>query len=69
MANALLERETLDRSDIETILAGEPLPPLKTSDPATDMAPETGDPGIDPEDEPLPNKPPPFAEPDPGMAD
>jgi len=69
VANALLERETLDRNDIETILAGEPLPPLKTSAPAPDMAPETGDPTIDHEDKPLPNKPPPFAEPDPGMAD
>jgi len=69
VANALLERETLDRNDIETLLAGDPLPPLKTSAPAPDMAPETGDPTIDPEDEPLSNKPPPFAEPDPGMAD
>jgi cell division protease FtsH len=69
VANALLERETLDRTEIETILAGKPLPPIGNQSSTTDMEPETDNstPGV--EDDPLPKKPPPFAEPDPGLAD
>jgi cell division protease FtsH len=69
VAAALLERETLDRNEIETLLAGQPLASLKTPTQASEKAAETGDPTADPEGEPLPKKPPPFAEPDPGLAE
>jgi cell division protease FtsH len=69
VAGALLERETLDRAEIEMLLAGRPLPPLKTSTPVQETAPKTGGPAKAPGDESIPNKAHPFAEPDPGMAD
>ena len=68
VASALLERETLDRTEIETLLAGKPLPPRKTPAPAPEAAPETG-PAAAAGGESIPDKAPPFAEPDPGLAD
>ena len=48
MAKALLERETLDRDEVETLAAGRPLPPPRSRDPlipataATPLRPSTG---------------------------
>ncbi len=66
VASALLERETLDREEIEIILAGGTLPPLKKKATKRKDA-EKKAPAV--EREPLPKKPPPFAEPDTSMAE
>jgi cell division protease FtsH len=69
VANALLERETLDKEEIEILLKGGSLPPMKS------VAAGEGDSGADKktasktEKETLPKKPPPFAEPDASMAE
>jgi cell division protease FtsH len=40
VAEALLERETLNRAEIETILAGKPLPPHKKTEDRSERVPE-----------------------------
>ncbi len=70
VANALLERETLDREEIETLLEGGTLPQLKTKA-AREEKPEeeTKDAASEAEKKTLPKKPPPFAEPDTSLAE
>src|SRR5690606_30652897 len=48
LANALLERETLDREEIELLAAGEPLPPLPRPAGAPEGAPADGPPALVP---------------------
>ena len=40
MAEALLERETLDASEIALIIAGQPLPPMKSALAHADSGPD-----------------------------
>src|SRR5438046_9215503 len=42
LASALLERETLDRDEVEPVLAGRPLPPVVPPAPATPPPPPEG---------------------------
>ncbi|NIM20655.1 MAG: ATP-dependent zinc metalloprotease FtsH [Candidatus Latescibacteria bacterium] len=70
VADALLERETLDREEIDILLKGGELPPLKIK------SADKEHPGEKPKDaateadkDALPKKPPPFAEPDTSLAE
>ena len=42
LATALLERETLDREDLDLLARGEPLPPRAAPQPAPSFAPKPG---------------------------
>src|SRR5690606_27956911 len=67
IAEALLERETLDTADLRLLLAGEPLPPLAS--PAGPKAGEAGEPRRETRPEPrtpFPGKKLPDPEPMPG---
>ncbi|MFH1756245.1 MAG: ATP-dependent zinc metalloprotease FtsH [Candidatus Latescibacterota bacterium] len=70
VANALLERETLDRNDIEILLKGGTLPPMKSAAVVEPNESKTGEQAASTmETETLPKKPPPFAEPDASPAE
>jgi cell division protease FtsH len=58
LAQALLERETLDRSDVELVMAGKPLPPV--TPPASPPLPaEPRKPAVQPVRGPVLGNPPP----------
>ncbi|HXJ31352.1 MAG TPA: ATP-dependent zinc metalloprotease FtsH [Gemmatimonadales bacterium] len=57
LAQALLERETLDRSDVEMVMAGKPLPPV--TPPAPPLPAEPRKPAVQPVRGPVLGNPPP----------
>ncbi len=70
VANALLEWETLDREQVELLLKGKELPPLKKSSaPAKDIEGAQAGSAADKSTDEIPRKTPPFAEPDTSTAD
>lgn len=70
VANALLERETLDREDIETLLKGDTLRPMMSSAPGDNDTDDTEkEVASETEKDKLPKKPPPFAEPGTSLAE
>jgi len=69
VANALLERETLDREEIEILLKGGVLPPMKSQAGGDDDSGAKEQAPSKPTHDALPKKPPPFAEPDASLAE
>jgi cell division protease FtsH len=67
VANALLDRETLDRDEIETLLKGESLPPMKIN--SIEKKPKIEKTTPETKTDADPKKPPPFAEPDTSLAE
>jgi cell division protease FtsH len=69
VAKALLERETLDREEIEILLSGGTLPPMKSTAAGDSDSGEEKEAASKTKKATLPKKPPPFAEPDASMAE